>query len=79
MALVLGPAVPCLDVAVSSQGVVAALTSDFELLGNNFKSFWQLKKENHWLLWLFGELFLQVELIEPSGWGTSWIWFTKCA
>lgn len=39
MVVVLGPAVPCLDVAVSSQGVVAALTSDFELLGNNFKSF----------------------------------------
>lgn len=58
MALVLGPAVPCLDVAVGSQGVVAALTSGFELLGNNFKSFWQFKKENHWLFWLFGERFL---------------------
>lgn len=41
MALVLGPAVPCLDVAVGSQGAVAGLTSGFELLGNNFKSFWQ--------------------------------------
>lgn len=60
MALVLGPAVPCLDVAVSSQGVVAALTSDFELLGNNFKSFWQLKKENHWLLCFLVSFFFKL-------------------
>lgn len=57
MALVLEAAVSDLDVAVSSNGVVAPLTSDLELLGNNFAPFWQLKKENNGLFWSFGGLF----------------------